>query len=419
MVVGVSGRVLEAAVARLERVTLFTMKMSLLATYKGGRDNVGLKSGRFTILTIGSAADSRAASCPTAVEKARSVRMHPRISNFVIGLYISRKTAIHGKRTLFRVSPARCTTTIKRTGTTIRVTGTGITALALARGGGGTLFSRGVVDSFRCRATIGRLVSTGTDLTRTRTSLMDTGRGLSFYAIADPSGNIINAFPCHVKDLIDPSISRPLAAMSRVGSICICFSVARGRLLHLAETKNALGRRLRGVPTIHLRLSSNAACRSRNGVSTIDNMVSRSANSIDVHTIFPGSGGVLEDNNANGVVFPCAVSKVVVVPRSTAIRVRSGGFIFILRTSGSIGGARVRVSGLSSKGGCLIAGNLGSNSGVIVRNMRGLRSNRTVRPVAPRRRGTGCSRTLGSRGRNGLGATFGWWLPFIHWGRGV
>lgn len=387
---------------------MFATTVAILDDYKNNRDNVGLNSSRFAIITMRSATDRRSASCPTAVGNIRSVRIHPRISNFVMGLYISRNTAMGGNRTLFRVSPARCTTTRHRTGTTMRVTGSGIGALSLGRRRGGGLCSGGVVDSFRCRDTMSRLLSTGTDLTRTRTRLADTHRGLNFYAIADPSSKIINAFPCHVNDLIDPSMARPLAAIDRVNRVCICFSVARGRLLNLAETNNALGRRLRGVPTMGLRLTSNAVCARRNGVSTMDNIVSRAANSMDVHTIFPGGRLMLHDNNVTGMVFPCAVRSVVLVPRSTARRVRSGGFICILRSSGALGRARVGISGLDSNGGCVIADNLGPNSGVMIRNMRALGSKRAVAPVAPRRGRTGCRRRLGSRGRKGVTATFGW-----------
>lgn len=388
-----------------DELMLLTYYLTLLDDYKR---NSGKANGtpRFTIVRTGAAATGLAGDCPTAVGNGRSMRVHPVIDKFVAGLRISRNTAIHGKRILFDVSPMRCRTTMGSTGTTIRATGTTMGARRLAMGGGHRLGGGGVVDSCSLRVTRGRLTRAGTRLTRTGTRLIGTGGGLSCADMADPDSNMMNDVPCHINDLIDPSMTDPLAAITSVSRVCTCFSVARHRLLSRVHRNNDAGRVLRGVPGMRLRLVSKAVCTSDNHIRAVDKIVSRAANSMAVHTLFPGGRGILHDKDANGIMFPGPLRSIVVVPRSTAARVRSGRFMFMLRPSGALGGARIGIFDLSSNGCCCIARNLGTNRGVIVRKMRGLGSKRSVAPVAPTRGRTRCRGTLGSRGRNGVRATF-------------
>lgn len=389
-----------------DEVMLFTFYLTLLSDYNGG--NFSLKKApRYTIRTLRPAAIGLADSCPTAVGKGRSIRVQPRISNFVARLYVSRNSVMGGKRILFVVSPMRCRSTTHTTGTTMRATGTGMTARRVAIGGGQRLGGGGVVDSCSLRVTRGALTSTGTRLTSTRTRLVDTGRGLTCAHIADPSGNMTNSVPFHMKDLIDNSDTAPLAAISSVSRVCICFSLARGRLLGLVHGSNSRRRTLGGFPPIRLALTSNALCNSDKGVRAIDNIVSRGANTMDVHTAFPGGNRLLEAKKANDVLVPCDSPGTLMIPRGTACRVRSGGFICMLRSSGAIGGARVGMLGLSSKRGCVIASKLGTNSGVMLRGMDALGSNTAVGPLAPRR----------STRRFGTSLRRGGWMGV--WGRGV
>lgn len=310
----------------------------------------------------------------TAVRNGRSIKICPRVSKLVATILMGRNTTIGGKRALFVVSRIPCGTTLEATGTGMRITRTDITATGVAISDGRRLFGRGIISRFSLRATHGSLHSTGTALTRTQTRLLGTHGGLSCAMVGDPISNVTKVDSCHMNSLIDSSVSSPVVSISSGDRVCTCFSVARGRVLTLSHRGNSLASTLGAVPRIGLLLDSKDRCRRGNRVSTVDNVVSASANSIALETIFPGSGGVLHDNDAKGVGFPCAGGGYVIVPRATACRLRSGIFICGIMSNGARS-ARIGIFRIGSKGRCVIRSNLGVNSIVVTRKTKLLDGN--------------------------------------------
>lgn len=327
-------------------------------------------------------------ACSTAVHNQRSVRVCPRIDNALAGMYIARNRQMGGKRTLFVVSRIPCRTTLRATLTGIRTTGTALTATRLACSDGRRLCERGMISRFSLDATGGSLLTTGTRLTRIGTRRIGTHGGLSCAMIGDPTSKIIKALPCHMKTLIDTDLPRTLAAISSGSSVCICFSVARGRLLKLVERCNSGRRTLGRVPTVSLLLGSGSTCSRGKEVRAVDKIVSHDAKAIDLHTMFPGRKKLLRDNNTNGIVMPIRGTNTVIVPRTTACRVRSGMFMCGMMSNGTRS-TPIRIAHIGNKGRCVMSDKLRSNRIVITRKIKLLHRNAPVRPGSTLRNASG------------------------------
>ncbi len=369
-----------------EGVLLTYDTLLVLATYKRARRDAPRRDFPAVRINLSSMDISRL--CSTAVRKERSIRVCPRMSNAVAEMYIGRNRGIHGNRSLFVVSRIPCRTTLHATATGIRTTRTRIRDTKLRCRDGGVLFSRGIVS--RCSLSLSgvTLTVTRTTLRRTGTNRVGTGGSLSCARIGDPISNVVNVLPCHTNALIDPSVPRPLAAMSSGRRVFICFSVARGRLHDLFHRCNSPRRAVERVPRVLLRLGSKAVCSDGNCVRDVDNVVGDRANATSVHTMFPGGGHLLFDKNVNGIILSHIRANIVIVPRNMACRVRSGVFMCGIISNGTIS-ARVGVTGCGSNGHCVIRGKLSINSGVVSRNMKLIRSNVRIRDGRWKKLGVG------------------------------
>lgn len=177
--------------------------------------------------------------------------------------------------------------------------------------------------------------------------------------------------------LIDTDLPRPLAAISSGSSVCICFSVARGRLLTLAHRCNSGTRTLGGVPRIRLRLGSGSVCNRGKHVRAVDKIMSHGANATDLHTMFPGGGKLLCDKASKGIVLPIAVGKDLIVPRTAAFRVRSVACMCGIISNGTRS-TPIDIAHMGKKRRCVIGSKLGRKSVVITRNMNLLHRNAPI-----------------------------------------
>ncbi len=358
-------------------MSIFTTVTYYLLLFSYNRSRRGRRRSTCTSVTMKASSIEVSRACPTSVRKHRSVTVFPRISKAVSGMYIGRNRHIHGNRSLFVVSRIPFGTTLRVTRTGIRTTGTDITATRLICSDEMGLFRRGMVSRFSLLADRGRLLATGTNLTRTRTRLIATRGGVACARILDPISKIIKAVPFHTKTLISPTVPRPLAAISSGSLVCMCCSLSRVRLLKLATRCNSVSSILGGLPGIGLRLTSNSVCKRRNVVRAVDNIVGPSAKDISMETIFPGEKNVLRDNTSKEVVLSRALRGILMVPYSTAFRVRSLVFMCGCRRNGAQS-AHLGMRVASSNGGCVMGRNLGSNSVVVARNIKLVHSNRRV-----------------------------------------
>ncbi len=328
--------------------------------------------------------------CDTDVGKHRSISVCPRMNKALRHLYMHRNSQMARKRALFVVSRIPFRTTLGATRTGLGTTRTTRTATGLAYRDAGHLFSRGIMSRFSLRGTRGTLLDTRTTITRTGTRIMGTHGDLSCAIIGDPSGNVINRLPCHRNTLMNDTVPGPLAAVSSGDRLCICFSVGRGSLLDLMHGCNSLRTTTGGVPTMDLRLGSNAVLTRGNHIRAVDNIVGTGANSTRIHTSFPGASRLLRDNTGNGIVIPIRGSSMVVVPRTTAHRVRSRVVIFGIVSNGTID-AGVGMSPVDGNRRCVIASNLRMNRIVITRKTN------VVHRKAPVNGPTGRKRTTRKR----------------------
>ncbi len=354
-----------------------TMSLYYLLFVSYGRDDRRVRRAEFSSVGISASRVGIARGCPTSVRNHRSVTVFPRISKAVSGMYMGRNRGIHGNRSLFVVSRMPFGTTLRVTRTGIRTTRTNITATRLICSDEMGLFSRGIVSRFSVLADGGRLLATGTKLTRTRTRLIGTRGGVACARMLDPISKIIKAVPFHTNTLISPTVPRPLAAISSGSRVCICCSVSRVRLLKLATRRNSVSRILTGLPPMVLRLTSNSVCNRGKGVRAVDNMVSPHAKDISMHTMFPGTKNVLRDKTSKEVVLSEGRRSIVVVPYSTAFRLRS-----LMFTCGCVGkgtiSSHLSMTLASSNEGCVMGSNLRRKSVVVDRKINLVHSKRSV-----------------------------------------
>lgn len=271
---------------------------TLVTNYGSGkRRGTRINRPRIAIRVIGATPLRIGARLPNHAGTCHVTRIHPRIDKVMLGHGFARNDSMRTNRSLCRVSPTACRTGCSDTGNRLTGDRTTTTVTRLAMGHCIPLINAGCVDRRRCSRTVTSTHRTSTTIVTTGTAIRDTHVGLTCAGIATPVDKHVNGSAIARNTLIAGKRAARLTAIRRLSPVCISIARSDGSFVELGRSMRRKGLRGRGTADgMRLIVRGNRACPLGNALRFSSIAISRDANSVALHTIFPGPRRALLPN---------------------------------------------------------------------------------------------------------------------------